>query len=363
MPQKELERLQAVHRFLNLEINKDHELQEIAELAAELCDVPIAIITVDDEIRYVKSDIDLNQIDNLRANLFHNFLAEQKELIVIPDASKHERFFNSPLVVGFPKVRFYAGAPLITHDGHILGYLCIADTRPGTLNAANQRLMRVLAKRIVQIMEFDFSLGVLKQQFLEAKDAEIKLRSFFESSASCHLLIGRDLEVIAYNKNMYRFLKRVHQVKLYQGIKVSEILHSAYLDDFIKDYKLALSGTPVKYERFVPYANGENIWWYVTFEPGYDQDGEIIGISYNATDITEAKLYEEKILAQNESLKEIAHIQSHEFRKPVASILGFIELFKSNGYRASKEELILLEKAAGELDEKIRMIVDLSEKE
>jgi signal transduction histidine kinase len=122
----------------------------------------------------------------------------------------------------------------------------------------------------------------------------------------------------------------------------------------------ALSGIPLKYERKVDYA-AETIWWYVTFEPACNPQGEIIGASYNTIDITERKHNEKQIMTQNESLFNIAYIQSHEFRRPVASILGLMNLFKLNGYRATREALIIMEKTAKELCNKIGTIVNFAE--
>lgn len=96
----------------------------------------------------------------------------------------------------------------------------------------------------------------------------------------------------------------------------------------------------------------------MTFDPGYNAEGEIIGISFNAYDITERKLNEQQILAKNHSLKQIAQIQSHELRRPVASILGFMEIFKDNDYKATPDELKMMGIATEELDDKIRDIVN-----
>ena len=87
-------------------------------------------------------------------------------------------------------------------------------------------------------------------------------------------------------------------------------------------------------------------------------EGCIIGVSYNATDITEAKKNEQKIFAQNELLRNIAFVQSHELRKPVASILGLMHLIKLNGYYTDKEYFDMLELATAELDQKIHAIIE-----
>lgn len=360
MATKDLERLQALHRFLNLEINKDAELQEMIELAAELLDCPIALITLlEGDIQHFlyKVGTDIEQVSNTES--FCRYLSLTNDLMVVNDTHKDERFANNPFVTGEPYVAFYAGAPLATHDGHLLGSICALDVMPREFSPVQLKLLKVLTKRVIQIMEFEFSINLLKQQFLLARDAETKLRSFFESSSSCHLLIDKDMHVMAYNKNMAAFLKRMYNVELRQGTHVNQVLQGPALESFTTDFNQALSGKTITFEREVNYKNGERIWWYVAFEPGYNAEGQIIGISYNATDITARKVNEEKILAQNSSLRQIAHLQSHELRKPVATILGLMEVLKLDHSPEMTEEMHMLEETTRELDEKIRMIVDM----
>lgn len=361
MPQQELDRFRAINRFLNLEIDRDQNLQEIVELASELCETPIALISlIEDDTYYVNFKIGTDVEKTLRKDTFCQYLINKGELLVVTDALQDSRFTDNPYVIGKPNIRFYAGMPLTTHDGHNLGSICVIDTVPKQLTDAQKHLLEILGKRIVQIMEFEFSLKILKEQYLQAKDAEIKLRSFFESGGACHLLIGKELEIITFNKNMADFLRRIYHVELFAGMLVSGVLTGPALKRFVDECHTALNGTPLRYERQIKYPT-ETIWWYITFEPGYDPEGEIVGISFNAYDITERKLHEQQIIAQNDSLKNIAHIQSHELRRPVASILGFMEIFKLNGYQAGKEDLMVMENATKELDDKIRNIVNFTE--
>jgi len=361
MPEKELNRLQAVHRFLVLEHNKESQLQEIVELASELFEAPVALITLmDKDIQYFKFKVGAEVGQNERENTFCQYLMDGDEVIEIQDALNDLRFKNNPIVSNAPFVRFYAGAPLITHDHHSVGSLCILDVKPKKLSCAQKHLLKVLANWAIMIMEFDLSLEVLKGQYIEAKGAEIKLRSFFESVGGMHLLIGKELDVMAFNKKMEDFIKKIYGVKLFEGIKVSEIIKGKQYNRFVDEYKQALYGISVKYEREVDH-KGQRIWWQVSFEPGYNAENKLVGVSYNAIDITERKIQEKQIIDQNESLKQIAYIQSHEMRKPVASLLGFMELFKANNYTTTKEELLLMEQTLKELDNKIRTIVDCTD--
>jgi light-regulated signal transduction histidine kinase (bacteriophytochrome) len=79
-------------------------------------------------------------------------------------------------------------------------------------------------------------------------------------------------------------------------------------------------------------------------------------MSLNAVDITEKLANENKIVAQYHSLREIAYIHSHQLRKPASSIIGLMNLFKSNGYTTTKEGLRMLEKAVKDLEAQIKKI-------
>jgi PAS domain-containing protein len=359
MSDNELEYLYAIDRFLDLRINTKQELQEIVQLASELCKTPIALITLmDNNTQFVKFKVGTTISRLANEDTFCQYFKDKNEVMVVPDALKDERFRNNLLVVE-SKIRFYAGIPLRTHDGLYVGSFCVAGTEPGELARPEKDLLKVLAKRIIQIMEFGLSLQILKAQFLKAKDAEIKLRSFFESAGTCHLLIGRKLEVIAFNKSMARFIEKLSAVKVHEGQFITQILHGEMLISFISAYGRSLQGEFIVYEKEFDF-DGDIMWWCMTMEPGYNAEGEIIGISYNATNITERKIHQQQIMEQNETLMRIAHIQSHELRKPVASILGLIELFKANNYLSQPDELIMLQRAAEELDNKIRDIVTLT---
>jgi len=360
MPQKEIERLQAVNRFLKLKVSKEKEIQEIVELAAEICQTPTALITLlDHDTQYIKFKVGCDLETTTRQDAFCNHVIEQYEVMIVPDALKDERFVNSSLVTGDSNVRFYAGSPLTTQDGHNLGGLCVIDQAPRQLTGNQQQMLRILSKQVINILEFDSSLEILKEQFIEAKSAENKLRSFFESFSSCYVLIGKDLEIMDFNKASANFVERKYHVKISTGMKVTDYLHQP-LSVFINNYNKALNGIPVSIERQVKYAD-ETIWWSFTFAPAYNPEGEIIGVSFKATDITKRMEDAQKVLEQNESLRQIAYIESHELRRPVASIMGLMNIFKDDDYTTTREELIMMEKAVGELDEKIRLIVSYTE--
>ncbi|NCD70102.1 PAS domain-containing protein [Mucilaginibacter agri] len=351
---------QATHRLLGLDINRENELRELACMATSLFSVEFASIVLEDsEVLYANKTLSKKAEEHIKSSRLLTYLARRKRMLVISDIAENQRFANDAVKVNKQVFSFYLTIPFFTHDGYHAGNLILMGHQPKKIGAQQQHLLKILIKRILQLIELDNSLRVVKEQYTAARETEIKLMSFFESSASCHLLIGKELEVIVFNKNMAELLQSHHNVVLYPGINVDKILKGPYLEDFLIDYEKALSGTVVKYEREVVY-NQDTIWWQVTFEPCYSREGEIVGISYNATDITERKHHEQKIVNQNQHFRTIAHIQSHELRRPVASIMGLMYLFKEDGYKANPEELMLMERAVNELDCKIREIVKIS---
>ncbi|WP_448702734.1 GAF domain-containing protein [Mucilaginibacter sp. AW1-3] len=355
MNKTEEQRVKAVTRFLNLKISRENELQGIVEMAAEICQTPVAMITfTDSKTQFVKYKVGVNTDIIKKSDTFCDEILQMGKPLVIPDLQKSE-FANNPYVSIENGVRFYAGAPITTFDDLTVGTLCVLDVEPKTLTEKQVEMLNLLSHQIITIMEFDLSIEVLKAQYRQVKESENKLRSFFDSSVSCHFLLDREMRITAFNKTAARFVKTALNIKLKAGILMSD--HVENVSRFSRTFNKALSGKVVKAEIEVHYKDGP-VWWGIVCEPAFDSDGEIIGVSYNATDITEAKNNQKKISDQNELLRNIAFVQSHELRKPVASILGLMYLIKLNNYNADQEDFNMLENATAELDEKITSIVN-----
>jgi PAS domain S-box-containing protein len=362
MPLQELRRLQAINRFLKLEISKEKELESIIQLVADICGTPTSLITIiDDELAHFKYKLGTG-LHFVESDLsFCSHAVKHDDVMEVPDTLLDERFNHIPLVARKGGIRFYAAAPLTTHDGQKIGTLCVLDVQPRGLSKHQKQMLQVLARQVIHIMEFELSLNVLKEQYIEAKKSEIKLRSFFESSQSSHVLMGRDMEVLAYNKVFDDFVMEMYGIKVQIGIKATDYVDHMYINDFIDNFNIALTGKPVQHERQLSFNDESPIWCQIIYNPALDNDGNIIGISFNVNNITERKKHEQRIIEQNKALRQIAYFQSHELRKPVASVLGLMEVVKLDGYGHNKESLTMMEDAVNELDGVIRNIVQSTE--
>lgn len=362
MPVEDFSRIRSMQRFLNLNISRENELENIVVLAAEACQTPAAFLVFFDEgkLKYQYKFGDLTSQIPEEISLW-DLKLDTADVLVIPDTLADKNLANHALVVGDPGIRFYAGAALTTHDGQNIGSLYVLGQESKDLSERRKHMLQLLSRQAVNMVEFELSLSILKEQFLESKNIEIKLRSFFESSKSIHLLVGPDFEVLTFNKTFYDLAYRLFGVEVIAGADVAKYIHPDYLPTFSKDIQTALTGTTVQYEKEFRLKGIEPAWYKITFNPAYDNEGNIIGVSYNATDITQRKENEEKILQQNEVLRNIAFMQSHEMRKPVASILGLMNLLKLEDAESKPEILEMMEKAVLDLDDTIHRIVKSTE--
>lgn len=157
---QEADRLAALERYRILDTPADADFDDIVRIAARLCDVPIALVSlVDDRRQWFKAALGLDVAETPRDIAFCTHAIQSDEIMVVPDAAADDRFAANPLVAGDPSVRFYAGAPLITPDGLPLGTLCILDSRPRTLSDEQRELLQALARQVMTQLELRRSLA------------------------------------------------------------------------------------------------------------------------------------------------------------------------------------------------------------
>lgn len=149
LPRDEEQRLAALHRLGLLDTRPEERFDRLTRLAAALFDVPIALVSlVDRDRQWLKSHHGLTVSETPREVSFCAYVLLDHKVMVVPDTLLDPRFADSPVVAGEPRVRFYAGCPLILPGGACAGTLCIIDTRPRQLDAAAMRLLRDLGSLV-----------------------------------------------------------------------------------------------------------------------------------------------------------------------------------------------------------------------
>ncbi|AFZ24593.1 PAS domain S-box [Cylindrospermum stagnale PCC 7417] len=165
LPANEVERLTALYRYNVLDTPPEAAFDRITVLAARLFDIPTVLVSLVDESRvWFKSSVGCDTREINREATICNFAVWLNEILVIPDTTKDDRFVNNPLVQDEQGVRFYAGAPLLTHDGFNLGTLCLLDSKPRQqLSVEQKATLTDLAAMVVDELELRLASGRIAQ--------------------------------------------------------------------------------------------------------------------------------------------------------------------------------------------------------
>lgn len=153
-PHNEASRLAALRDYAILDTAAEQCFDDVTQLAAFICGTPIAIMTLVDAYRqWFKSRVGLGVDETPRDQAFCAHTILQSEVFVVEDAALDARFSENPLVTSEPKIRFYAGAPLVNSEGLGLGSLCVIDRHPRKISPAQSEALATLSRVIVAQME------------------------------------------------------------------------------------------------------------------------------------------------------------------------------------------------------------------
>ena len=366
----ETERVEAVNRFKTLDAGVNNDFNELVNLIASICNVPVALISlIDDKMQWFKAALGTGDLNcNERELSFCQETITHDDILIVPDATLDARFANLPIVKNPPHIRFYAGVPLITFDGFAVGTLCVLDVKPVQMNDLQINALKILGKQVLNLIELNWSMQSLMEQSMNThkqnrviEDSEIKLKAVFDSSKDIHLLVGRKMEILAFNRTAFNYIKSHYGKEIRVGAHLLTVANQEFTDALTTNITKALSGQIVDVEWHLRPDTPTSCWFSINFEPINNSAGVIIGVAVNATDITLQKLHAEQIDQQNAALERIATIQSHELRRPVASLMGLMEVIKLEENQVDGNYYELMESTIKELDDKIRTIVSESE--
>ncbi len=154
IPADEALRLLALQALRVLDTPPEPLFDDLVALAAQICRVPIALVSlVDRERQWFKAQCGLSATQTSRDVSFCGHALHGRDIFEIPDATQDARFAGNPLVTGEPHIRFYAGAPLIGREGFCYGTLCVIDRQARLLDAAQRDALQRLSRQCVAHLE------------------------------------------------------------------------------------------------------------------------------------------------------------------------------------------------------------------
>ena len=329
-----INRLEELKTYNILDTDPEKELDEISEIASLICDVPISLITIlDNKRQWFKSKKGLNITETAIEDSFcQHTLHKPNEVLVVNDSLKDPRFEKNNLVLGDPKIRFYAGAPLETPNGNILGTLCVIDRRPREISENQKKALQMLAKKAMDYIDW--------RKLLNKQNTAIEFNAMRLTKLTQNIPAGIfQLRVNPTGTMKFEFLSA--------GIKETHptIDLNKWLDNPNAGFSLvhpedieALKNTFMEsaktkskiYHEYRVKLNKNIQWHSVIAQPEKSADNEDTIFYGCITDITLHREYEN-------TLEQMTFDISHVLRRPVTSILGLVDLIEAKKHSVSKE--------------------------
>ncbi|MFB6345302.1 MAG: diguanylate cyclase [bacterium] len=289
VPDNEEERLEELNRFQILDTPPEESFDRLTNLAVDIFDVPIALVSlIDDDRQWWKSCIGVDERQTDRELAFCNYPVAKQETLVVEDASEDDRFTDNELVTGEMNIRFYAGAPMMTDSGHALGTFCLIDTEPRELTESEISQLEALAEEAFSQMELRLTKNKLQER---NEDLRVKERSL--SSIKEGITITdptRPDNPIVYVNTGFETITGYSEedalgrnCRFLQGQETSE--------EKLEKIRRAIKNRESISLRLRNYRkSGEMFWNHLSIHPVQNDDGKLthfVGIQQDITDLIE----------------------------------------------------------------------------
>ena len=341
LPLNEEERLRALYACRVLDTPPEPQFDDITLLAAQICGVPLAAVSlIDRDRQWFKSILGLDATETPREAAFCAHTILQPELMVVPDAQSDPRFSDNPLVTGDLGIRFYAGMPLLLPDGLALGALCVIDQKPRQLSADQQAALRALGNQVASQLELKRHIAAQEQLIAERLEveqqlqAEIAERRWAESELERVLL--QNAQVLASISSILIGVDADGLISTWNGaasrafgLRTAQMLGQPFRDCGIRWNWESIHAavrqceqeqTPVRLEDVRCLGpDGAERFFGVTLNPISHHSSEPQGFLLLAADITQRRAMEGQLATAQklESIGQLAAGIAHEINTPV----------------------------------------------
>lgn len=283
LPKNERERLRTLKGLEVLDTPPDPVLDDLAQMAAHLCDTPIALVSLVDENRqWFKARVGLATPETPRDISFCGHVVHSGSSLVIGDALEDERFADNPLVTGAPDVRFYAGAPLRTREGHVLGTLCAIDARARDITEEQIAQLESLARIATALLESYRTEASQRQAVAKSR----YLAQIVESTDDAVIGLDRDMRVVSWNRGAESILG--HRPEDAVDRDFQDLVRSTCRSEVGLRLDAAVAGLPS--ERHVTRffrKDGSEIDVAMKASPIRGDSAAIVGVSVHLRDISQ----------------------------------------------------------------------------
>lgn len=316
---REEQRLRALAATGLLDSAREALYDEIAQLAASLCQVPICLITlVDRDRQWFKAVIGLSCRELPRESSVCAHTIHEAGPLVVPDLLADSRFRDSPLVRGEGGMRFYAGVPLRASGGEVLGALCAIDYLPRTLTAEQLRSLVSLGRQVEALLVLRQQVQALEAAAAERwvlsrelQSSEARFRAFMDHSPAAAYIKDAEGRMQYYNHSLATLYGVSREAWI--GRSDHELWPAEMADAFRRaDLEVLARNREIEVEERTPAPDGGFVFWKSYKFPFTDGDGRrcLAGMSIDVTREREIErrllLKETRLRAANARLEELS---------------------------------------------------------
>lgn len=233
---REVERLDALRAYGILDTGPEPGFDDLALLAARLCQVPMALIGFIDADRFwIKAQIGL-KLDTMPREYALYEASEKPELDVIPDTLAGSRLASHPMVMLWPTIRFYVGMPLIAAGGQLLGVLEVMDSTPGQLDEPQREALAALARQVMAQLELHRAADERDAIATRSQKAADELSAAYDATleSMARALDQRDREVEGHLARVADITVRLAKIMAVPDDQLLHIRRGALLHDMGK---------------------------------------------------------------------------------------------------------------------------------
>lgn len=266
-------RVKDLQSYNILDSELEIEYDNLVELASQICDCPIGLITfVDNERQWFKAKKNLEESETKRDIAFCSHTILQNEVMIVADAKSDERFFDNPLVTGEMQIGFYAGAPIVSSAGYNLGSVCVIDhTKKKGLSVKQQNGLKIIAQQISKLLELRGKNKLIIKQSEFQIEAEKRISQLIVAESD-----NKD-SLIAYelHENLAQSLA---SVKLFlETAENSKDLQSHFLMKSIEVITLLIEDVKILSKSIIPttFQNADYYWIICEFANQFGKENNI----------------------------------------------------------------------------------------
>lgn len=348
----EEQRIRELHAYGILDSLPEKEFNDIVELASALCNVEIAQITlVDSKRQWLKAYCGMANQNTPRELCFcSHALNNPNGILEVPDSLLDERFVNNPFVQADPKIRFYAGYPLVTPTGNVLGTLCIIDTKPRTVTEEERRVLKILAGKVMEYFQIRKEMKQLREQLDDSLNQLNQIKQEIKKPESQTLFSNWQLHLPKQELLISPALRQHLAMETGRSITIKLLWSFIHPEDKKIVLKAFLKAWQEKKTQHITHRiktpSTSELWLESQLEVSMDNDGAVVQINGVSIDVTLKKQYARL-------LEQVLFSISHVIRKPVSSLQGLIHLLIN--HETPTEEVIhnyslMFKKEVDELD-------------